>query len=530
MINAGTALPYFEPESTVISRTGEECIVALTDQWYIPYGEPDWQALVSGHLHGSQFNGFNDKIMEKFDQVLGWLKEWACSRQFGLGTKLPWDNAWVIESLSDSTIYMAYYTIAHYFHGDLTNLSGSKGAPINIKPEDLTDDVFSYIFLKKPFPEDVTSNVSIDILNKMREEFEYWYPIDLRVSAKDLIQNHLTMFLYHHTEIWKDFPEMWPRGIYCNGHIMVDAEKMSKSKGNFLMMLECVEEFTADATRFALADAGDSMEDANFDRAVANQAISYLYVEEDWIKQMVSEISASNLRKGEMMFMDKAFDNEMDYSIEATCLEYSKMCYRDGLHRCWFDLMIVRDMYRDWTIKCGIPMHEDIITRFMDAIVVMMAPITPHWCENCWGILKKQGSVCNTSWPIYTTYDRDLRKQYIFFSDFMKNIRQANIRVKATGPHKHVQVYISSVFESKKISILKFMQPLFDPTIPNKFPTDLLKMMKDFVENDSTLKKDTKILMQFGAFMRDEAVERGYDALATEMTFDQKLILQVCLL
>jgi hypothetical protein len=112
----------------------------------------------------------------------------------------------------------------------------------------------------------------------------------------------------------------------------------------------------------------------------------------------------------------------------------------------------------------------------------------------------------------------------------MKNIRQANIRVKATGPHKHVQVYISSVFESKKISILKFMQPLFDPTIPNKFPTDLLKMMKDFVENDSTLKKDTKILMQFGAFMRDEAVERGYDALATEMTFDQKLILQVCLL
>lgn len=45
-------------------------------------------------------------------------------------------------------------------------------------------------------------------------------------------------------------------GIYCNGHVMVDAEKMSKSKGNFLMLLECVEEYSADATRFALADAG----------------------------------------------------------------------------------------------------------------------------------------------------------------------------------------------------------------------------------------------------------------------------------
>ena len=41
------------------------------------------------------------------------------------------------------------------------------------------------------------------------------------MSAKDLIQNHLTMCLYQHTEIWKDRPELWPKGIYCNGHIMV---------------------------------------------------------------------------------------------------------------------------------------------------------------------------------------------------------------------------------------------------------------------------------------------------------------------
>ena len=46
------------------------------------------------------------------------------------------------------------------------------------------------------------------------------------MSAKDLIPNHLTMSLYNHVEIWKDRPEMWPKGIYCNGHIMVDAEKM----------------------------------------------------------------------------------------------------------------------------------------------------------------------------------------------------------------------------------------------------------------------------------------------------------------
>jgi leucyl-tRNA synthetase len=79
----------------------------------------------------------------------------------------------------------------------------------------------------------------------------------------------------------------------------VDAEKMSKSKGNFLMLLECVEEFTADATRFALADAGDTLEDANFDRAVANQAITYLYNEEEWIRTVLADVEKGTLRQGQ---------------------------------------------------------------------------------------------------------------------------------------------------------------------------------------------------------------------------------------
>ena len=35
-------------------------------------------------------------------------------RNVGLGTRLPWDNQWLIEPLTDSTIYMSYYTIAKY--------------------------------------------------------------------------------------------------------------------------------------------------------------------------------------------------------------------------------------------------------------------------------------------------------------------------------------------------------------------------------------------------------------------------------
>lgn len=42
MVEGGDALPYSEPERAVVSRSGDECVVALTDQWYIVYGEDEW--------------------------------------------------------------------------------------------------------------------------------------------------------------------------------------------------------------------------------------------------------------------------------------------------------------------------------------------------------------------------------------------------------------------------------------------------------------------------------------------------------
>lgn len=43
MIEEGVAFAYCEPEGLVISRSGDECVVALMDQYYLDYGEPAWK-------------------------------------------------------------------------------------------------------------------------------------------------------------------------------------------------------------------------------------------------------------------------------------------------------------------------------------------------------------------------------------------------------------------------------------------------------------------------------------------------------
>ena len=77
--------------------------------------------------------------------------------------------------------------------------------------------------------------------------------MDLRCSGKDLIKNHLTMMLFNHASIWKNMPNMWPKSIFCNGWILVNGEKMSKSKGNFFTMEDIIKKYGADAVRISLA-------------------------------------------------------------------------------------------------------------------------------------------------------------------------------------------------------------------------------------------------------------------------------------
>ncbi|KAI3422504.1 Leucine--tRNA ligase, cytoplasmic [Globodera pallida] len=239
MIRDAQAYKYVEPEKKVISRSGDECVVALCDQWYLNYGDPAWKEATRACL--AKLNTFSDEVRRNFEHTIEWLHEYACSRSYGLGTKLPWDPQYLIESLSDSTIYNAYYTVSHLLHNDIY---GAQMGELGISPAQLTDDIWDYVFLGTPYDAGKMTIEEVK-LTRMRREFEYWYPVDMRVSGKDLIQNHLTYYIFNHVAIWRDRPQFWPLGIRANGHLLLNNEKMSKNTGNFLTLFEAIQRFSA---------------------------------------------------------------------------------------------------------------------------------------------------------------------------------------------------------------------------------------------------------------------------------------------
>jgi hypothetical protein len=56
--------------------------------------------------------------------------------------------------------------------------------------------------------------------------------------------------------------------------------------GNFMTLKQAIVEFSADAMRFAMANAGDGMDDANFEKSLANAAILSITREVAWIEEV----------------------------------------------------------------------------------------------------------------------------------------------------------------------------------------------------------------------------------------------------
>ncbi|CAJ1006622.1 tRNA synthetases class I (I, L, M and V)/tRNA synthetases class I (M) [Leishmania naiffi] len=519
---ADQCIRYYEPVRQVMSRSGDECVVALCDQWYLEYGKNDWKKMVQDHV--KKMDMFFPGVRNGFEETLNWLADWPCSRTFGLGTYLPCDasHTMIIDSLSDSTIYMAYYTIDRFFNVGVDgsmDLCGKSDNPYGLTPEMFTDEVFEYIYHGVGDATAVAGAVSMPVesLKLMRNEFEYWYPVDLRCSGKDLIQNHLTMFLYNHAAIWPADESKWPQGIFCNGHIQVDSEKMAKSKGNFISLREAIDTYGADATRLACADAGDSMDDANF---VRETAAGFVLKMTTLLEQAKETVERADLRSGDYNEFDKIFQNTMNTIITRTEGYYHRMQFRMVLNTAFHELS---NEYSQYKMCCDdLNVHAHLGRRYYEVVALMMMPLAPHTMEYLWqNILQNEGSVVTQLFPKPTAeLDYSLIVASRVMTTVIKEIRSQVIKnAKKRGPIEEVIVYTRREYMDWQRQALDILQELYQAN-GNTFPED---MTKQVAARDPKIM--SKGLMAFMSFVKANVEKYGAQAMSTQPVVDDAAML-----
>ena len=97
----------------------------------------------------------------------------------------------------------------------------------------------------------------------------------------------------------------------------------------------------------ALADAGDTVEDANFMETMADAGILRLYTWVEWVKEMVA--NWDSLRSGPTnSFNDRVFASEMNAGIIKTDQNYGKMMFKEALKTGFLSFRLRKIITMNW--------------------------------------------------------------------------------------------------------------------------------------------------------------------------------------
>jgi leucyl-tRNA synthetase len=369
----------------VVCKCGTRCYVKiLENQWFLNYSDPAWKEITKSLIKAA--NVYPEQSLEWYFSTIDWLRNWPCARKSGMGTKLPWDKEWIVETLSDSTIYMAFYTICHFINSE------------TVKFNHLVPEVFDYVLHGKGSEAHISklSGIEMKHLKAMRNEFLYWYPVDMRNSAKELIPNHLTFFAFHHAALFEQ--KHWPRGFSVNGMIQIEGQKMSKSRNVFITWRHALEQYGADGLRATLALAADGMDDADWKAKNAEDISSKI----DSLFPFIEKALSASTERGPDL-SDRWLLSVVRGRIDLATKSLEEMKIRKALS------VALLDVWNDirWYLRRAEKPRYGTVKTVFETWIRLVAPFIPFAAEELNSKMGNKGLITTADWPSVVDFPLD---------------------------------------------------------------------------------------------------------------------------
>ena len=127
-------------------------------------------------------------------------------------------------------------------------------------PVDFDDKHVVYVWL------DALTNyitgIGYDADGNSSEQYKKFWPADVHLVGKEIVRFHTIIWPIMLMSLGIELPKM----VYGHGWLIVDGEKMSKSKGNVVDPIPLLQEFGSDAIRYYLLNDIQLGQDGNFSR------------------------------------------------------------------------------------------------------------------------------------------------------------------------------------------------------------------------------------------------------------------------
>ncbi|KAA0002316.1 MAG: leucine--tRNA ligase [Thermoplasmata archaeon] len=446
LIAKGYAIIMREFSKKVVCRCGENVIIKIVpDQWFIRYS--DEYLTEMSKEHAESMNIFPAEYKEELPKVLDWFGDRACIRRGKwLGTEFPFKKDWIIEPISDSTLYPAYYIISKYVNEG------------KLHAKEMNNEFFDYVFLGK-------GKAKNDLWEKIRNDFLYWYPVDINLGGKEHKTVHFPVFIMNHVAIMEG--KHWPKGIFVNWWItQKSGEKISKSKGGAEPIPNAAIKYGVDTMRLYYAHIASPFADIEWDSSAVEQYKKRLYK----IYELQEELLK---KKGEEKDVDAWLSASFNEEIEKITKAMEDYELRKAANSIYFDIY---NKFQ-WYMRRG-GENAPLIKDFLHKWICMMAPFTPHLAEEMWEKIGEKGFVSDASFPEKGEINKEALEKEALLIKTIDDISEI-IKVTTITP-SYIYIYTSPKWKWKVVEKANELH--------NEGRLEMATLMKEMMKDDEMKK------------------------------------------
>lgn len=219
------------------------------------------------------------------------------------------------------------------------------------------------------------------------DKLKQWLPVDLYVGGAEHAVLHLLYARFWHKFLYDlgVVPTKEPfQKLVNQGMILGDNhEKMSKSKGNVVNPDDIVEQYGADTLRLYEMFMGPL--DASIAWSENGLSGAHKFIKRIW-NLLIDDEDA--LRDRVTTINDHKLDKVYNQTVKKVTEDFTALHFNTGISTL---MVFVNEAYK----------QDSLPLEYMEGLVKLIAPLTPHIAEELWSKLGHVGTITYAQWPTY---------------------------------------------------------------------------------------------------------------------------------